>query len=396
MNANEMDEKRAQAVLEQLLSELDIPTSLYVRAEERYQALAKWYHRSASSVAEYDCKVYPQGSFRLGTVIRPLDANEEYDLDLVCGVGISKMTASQHDLKNMVGTETKAYAESMNITAPVEEKSRCWRLKYADEASFHMDILPAIPEDRKIVEQLVNVGIDAALAQHAVAITDLDDPNYDAVCDTWPTSNPKGYARWFEDRMRDAALGYLNSLVESAEYRSTDDVPAYRWKTPLQLVVQILKRHRDVMFKEASDVKPISMIITTLAAHSYEGEASVIEALRSIVVRMQGFIHPESPRIPNPVNPDEDFTDAWSDDPRLEEAFASWHAQLTADVAKFVHLQSLDDARRLLKEAFDVEIGAKNLRHLFDAVPSVSVLERGSRTSRIASNAPKPWGSCNP
>jgi len=50
-----------------------------------------------------------------------------------------------------------------------------------------------------------------------------------------------------------------------------DELPTYRWKTPLQQVVKILKRHRDVMFLDAPDKKPMSIIITTLAGRSIPG-----------------------------------------------------------------------------------------------------------------------------
>lgn len=44
-------------------------------------------HRDASTVRSYDPKVYVQGSFRLGTTIRPSNENEEYDIDSVCEFG---------------------------------------------------------------------------------------------------------------------------------------------------------------------------------------------------------------------------------------------------------------------------------------------------------------------
>ncbi|WP_368514732.1 cyclic GMP-AMP synthase DncV-like nucleotidyltransferase [Rhizobium sp.] len=37
-----------------------------------------------STVRQYDPQVYCQGSFRLGTAIRPLTDDEEYDVDSVC------------------------------------------------------------------------------------------------------------------------------------------------------------------------------------------------------------------------------------------------------------------------------------------------------------------------
>jgi len=41
------------------------------------------------------CRIYPQGSFRLGTVVRPDTRTGEYDIDLVCWLLIAKETVTQ-------------------------------------------------------------------------------------------------------------------------------------------------------------------------------------------------------------------------------------------------------------------------------------------------------------
>lgn len=67
-------------------------------------------------------------------------------------------------------------------------------------------------------------------------------------------------------------------------------VPKYsKEKLPLQRVVQILKRHRDMMFNGDED-KPISIIITTLASKSYGKETSIIDALSNVVANMRNHI----------------------------------------------------------------------------------------------------------
>ena len=37
----------------------------------------------------------------------------------------------------------------------------------------------------------------------------------------------------------------------------------------------LLKRHRDLMFRDNPEFGPISMIITNFAAHAYRGEADI-------------------------------------------------------------------------------------------------------------------------
>jgi hypothetical protein len=133
--------------------------------------------------------------------------------------------------------------------------------------------------------------------------------------------NPRGFARWFEERTRSYAPPRLRRLVESRLYSSVQDVPAYEWKTPLQRSIQVLKRHRDVMFQETPGLAPISMILTNLATHSYNGESDIFTAVTGIVDRMPSFIRAGRPRVPNPADPAEDYADKWTKEPQLEQNF---------------------------------------------------------------------------
>ena len=279
-------------LLEQIVELLDIPPSYYQKAADRYRSLREWLHRDQSQVVKLNPQVYPQGSFRYGTVNRPLLKSEEYDLDLVCEVVLSKSFVSQKQVKNLVGDEIKAYAEAHGFHDPAKEKNRCWRLNYADDISFHMDILPSIPEDQAFIARLEQLGVPHDLAKTAVAITDKRHPKYAVIDPDWPRSNPGGFAGWFEDRMRKVAQARAMQLVMERAYASVDEVPSYEWKTPLQRSIQLLKRHRDVMFKDNRDLRPISMIITTLAAHAYEGETNLHDALSHIIDRMPEFVRP--------------------------------------------------------------------------------------------------------
>ena len=88
-----------------------------------------------------------QGSFRLGTANKP-ENDEEYDLDMGCNLRqhLSKDTNTQEQLKVLVGDELELYRKARTIKEELAEKTRCWRLEYADDLSFHMDIVPCIPE----------------------------------------------------------------------------------------------------------------------------------------------------------------------------------------------------------------------------------------------------------
>lgn len=125
-------------------------------------------------------------------------------------------------------------------------------------------------------------------------------------------------------------------------YGSVEEVPPYKWRTPLQRSIQLLKRHRDVMFMENPKVAPISMVITNLATRAYNGEPNLFEAVINILDRMADFVRPSRPRVPNPANPAEDYADKWNTDPDLEQNFWAWQTQAKADFSRLEKMVGAD------------------------------------------------------
>jgi len=233
------------------------------------------------------------------------------------------------------------------------------------------------------------VGVPLDLAERAIAITDRRHPLYDHKTLTLLSSNPRGFARWFEQQARPIAVTRIRALVESRAYATVDDVPPYEWKTPLQLAIQLLKRHRDVMFVDTLDLAPIAMIITNLAAQAYRGEVDLGEALSNMLERMPSLVRPSTPRVPNPADPAEDYADRWRQDSRLERSFWAWHAQAKADVARLVRAIESGTFEIEVKRVFRVEITVAQSRVTARLVPGVSAAP--APAIHIAS-APRPWG----
>lgn len=71
-------------ILEKIAANLDITATQYQLAVQRYEAVGNWLDADNSPLKPYKPKITPQGSFRLGTVIKPLLEGEEYDVDLTC------------------------------------------------------------------------------------------------------------------------------------------------------------------------------------------------------------------------------------------------------------------------------------------------------------------------
>ena len=388
MNVTDAEQSRFLSII---VDHLDVPKSYYEKAAARHRSLGEWLHHKESAVAAYDPDVRPQGSFRYGTVIRPINEGDAYDLDNVCLLrSLSKSALTQERLKELYGDEVKAYAKANGMIAPVTEHNRCWRLNYADEIQFHLDTLPCVPEETFVVQRLIQAGVAPELARRAIAITDRRHPRYREITAAWHSSNPRGFAAWFEQR---AALGRERRTLAANQIRaSIEDVPPYEWKTALQRAIQILKRHRDVMFRKESDLAPISMIITNLAAQAYSGETDLLIAIRNIVARMPNFVRSTSPRVPNPADPVEDYAEKWANDSRLEKSFWEWHAAVKADLNRIPQLLRRTSLKSDVRSLFLVELTNEEER-IFNSVssrPSASAVFVPPVIS--IPSATKPWG----
>jgi hypothetical protein len=385
-----MDQLAATKILDHIVDTLDIPESHYQKAAERHRSLGEWLCRPESRVAKFSPHVTPQGSFRYGTVVRPIHADAEYDLDNVVTLQMPKTAMTQKDLKVLFGEELKAYARTHGMLTPAEEMPRCWRLHYADEVSFHLDSLPCVGEEQTVIQVLVAHRVPIELARRAVAITDKRHPEYTVITNKWLSSNPRGFARWFEEHTRVYAEPRLRALVEMKRYSSVEEVPPYQWRTPIQRSIQLLKRHRDVMFSEEPELAPISMIITNLATRAYSGEPDIYQAVTGIVAMMHEFVRPEYPRIPNPVDPAEDYADKWRKDSRLEDNFWMWLSQVKSDLAR-LHTLSRDEVEREVRNRLSVNLNREQLS-VIDVPPALNVSVMATAPSVSIPSAPKPWG----
>ena len=264
-----------------------------------------------------------------------------------------------------------------------KEGRRCWTLNYADSAMFHMDILPAIPDDYR---WLLGLGVPFDLARHAVCITDKKRWDIDP---DWPRSNPKGYDLWFRERMK-IVFAQRRKMFAEQMRTNIEDVPEYKVKTPLQRAIQILKRHRDLMFENDPDDKPISIIITTLASHAYNNQEDLFDALSSIINGMPEYISQVNGKvwISNPVNPRENFADKWQENPEKELKFRRWLFKAQEDISSAFSERGINNVTDRLKPAFGERATNEAVKRMGDEfrVKRESGLLKMSATTGILGN----------
>ena len=339
-------------LFEAMAEELDIPDSKYEDAKKKYDAVGEWLGQPDSNLSVFMPKIFTQGSIRLGTCVRPL-GQDEYDIDLVCKLIIDS-NINQKDVYNLVGRRLQKNGHYESILEP---KNRCWRLNYAGD--FHMDIIPAIPDDGRNDTSLL------------IPDKELEE---------WQCTNPEGYINWFIKQMemrRDILLKSARAEVE--------DIPDYKIKTPLQRSIQILKRHRDIIFKDDLADKPISIIITTLAAKVYNNEADIFEALTNIIHGMLYQFDEVDGEIAvlNPTNEEENFADKWRKHPERKEKFLFWLTELNTYLLDLLKLRGSPLIKKSLTDVFEektVDGAFKRLAEKNEALRDEGLLKMDTKT----------------
>ena len=386
--------------LEQVANQIDIPPGKYQDAVDRYQAVGRWLEGGEYPGCSEELSIYPQGSFRLGTVVRPIRSGIEasYDIDLVCELPLRKDQSTPQEVKSLVGDQLKRHGTYRNQLDT--EGRRCWTLEYAekDGVGFHIDVLPAVLDGYRFLST-------------ALAITSKNGSTY-----SWSASDPHGYGAWFDSKNE---AGFNRTVVEQKQaiqrhssviYASIDDVPDQLVRTPLQRSIQLMKRHRDLRFNhhDRIDYAPISIIITTLAANLYHNEVDVYSALSGIVGKLQahtslvegksidrslaemGLIQKYQNGtwyIGNPVNPAENFADRWHEDNHARaRAFFAWVDALQKDLLYILS----EPNPRILKENLGQVLGTAAVSKYFDDL--VSPTKPIVKPPHIhITRPPKPW-----
>lgn len=327
---NEVQREQLGRLLQHAAEALDIPDALYEEAVAKYEQVGQWLEEQDAENGRNPPEIYPQGSFRLGTVVRPLTDKDEYDIDLVYRRDLQKESTTQKKIKEEAGEHLRGYVailEDRGDAAPtLDEGRRCWTLTYDDR--FHMDVLPAIPDPKGHAENIL--------------VTDRE-------LREWQHSNPIGYAEWFKTCMR-VQFFEQRSRVAAMLKEAAERVPDWKVKTPLQRAVQLLKRHRDFYFQDEQDNRPVSIIITTLAAHAYRNQANLYDALLAIVRDMPEYIENRDgvAWVANPVNPKENFADKWQSHPVRAEKFLAWLQRVEDDFTRAISLGGLQRIVELL------------------------------------------------
>lgn len=389
-----------------IISNLDISPTLYKNAVEKYNSLAEHLQRKGLNV-----EIYPQGSFALGTVVRPYsqDDTASYDLDFICQVSnTDRDSFSASELREAV---KKALCEGERYEEKVEVFDECFTVRYADVngISFSIDIVPATDESNYNKINLAKKAQNPDLIETSIAIPRCVERKYD-----WITNNPKGYREWF-NRINDNYLAVTRNSyrqqyfeVHKSVFSSVEEIPSELERSSLQRVIQILKHHRDVFYsrhKDGEEHRPISAIINTIVTdiakhanpasdvyelltyvvnefYTYSLQLTMNEALFTQQYADKTAIKKRGNKwvIQNPANPDDNLANSWTD--KTAEIFFKWAENLRTDLIESLTLSD-SDFRVCIENAFGEHAVESRWGKKYKSLETPTII--------TSNNTAKPW-----
>ncbi len=330
-----LEDKKTQLddLLDQMAEELQLDESRYNRIIKHYEAVKNWIEEDEKFFKPYKYDVYPHGSVRILTTVKPI-GKDEFDLDIAIHL---KTQWASHTPEKVYKELKRRLEEHETYKAMLEPKNRCIRLNYSGD--FHMDILPGIQEDD--------------WDENKIRIPDRELGH-------WVSSNPRGYANWFLGKANMVKQSLLEKALR-AENVPDDD---FEKKKPLQRAVQLIKRYRDIYFQKNDTYKTSSIVVTTIAGQFYAGEDSIYDTVDGIITNIRTKIT-ASPtariKVLNPVNEAEDFTDKWESEPGYYTAFRGFCNYLHKEWQALKKENGVIEEGKVLKGLFgdDVYINAQ-------------------------------------
>lgn len=356
-------ERELLSVLEIILSTCDLPPDLHQKAQQHY--VEKTDHlRRCPHFADLEVTLKPHGSSAIGTVVPPIRAmNGEFDVDLLIVIEASTSSFVPKELHSRVGTYLKKEYEK-----EVRAIRYGWVLDYAVEDRMHFDVVPAV---RSVHETEGKI----------LSIANWRENN-------WKETNPEGFTSGFLAISKllpiyDEELVALanRAAAKSAEVK-VDPLPGPSpMKSPLQRMVQLAKRHRDLWYFQRDgdglSRKPASIVLTSILWYAYQRYVigQRFDSLLSVLTVLADSLR--DPRIliqtveegvtrftlPNPSLPTENLVAKWNSANKVPEVkeFFEW----VAGFRNFVRQLKIIEGSHNLQAHLSTGLGSNAVQQAF-------------------------------
>lgn len=339
----------ADALLADVAIRIQLSPTAYNLAVQRYESIKAWIERTDSPLRGFIELFYPQGSMATGSTIASRLRTDEFDIDVVAALLIDATTAPSEVL-DLLYRAIRGQAGSRYFEM-AERRTRCVTVHYADD--MHLDVTPMVrrpywPERESWLFHH-HEGTPPALAMRLIA-------------------NPYGFAEWFNSNTPSDYAFAQQYEARSRAYGQTimagsaedDPVPPQEplgRKSMAVIVLQLMKRWRNVQYDRRLGRRPPSILMSKLVADSAGQTDSLAHELlhqaRQMLSVFEGchrsgrLIHEA-----NPVCSEDLLTDRWPVSIEEQSQFIGDLENLVADAERLVKGCSLDEMKAILTRLF--------------------------------------------
>lgn len=320
------------ALLELVCFRIQLTETQDSKARSHYAAVSDWLARPGSPLHFLSPHIYPQGSQRLGTTTKPF-GQTEFDLDAICKFDI-QVECHPGLVYRLLWDRLW---DNLTYRPMMKPMPRCIRLEYAGD--FHLDIAPAVPD--------LEYGGSCILVPDLNANLAPEHPENDQ----WKSTNPIGYADWFENRCVEQIL--LNTKYARAQVDPVPDKEPVHAKAALKRSVQLFKRWRDKEYQDRPHLSPPSIILTTLSGHYYRGQSLCTDSLQTILeCTVQHIESGATICLKNPAHKNENICEKWDNTPGSYRDFTNSVTAFRDRWDRLLHCRGIHEIEEELSDLF--------------------------------------------
>ena len=321
----------------------------YQMTVERYQKINKLIEHDGSPLKDLVELFYPQGSMAIGATIASRLRTDEFDIDVVAQLDLPDCIPP-HEPLDMLFEAIRGEPGS-RYYKKTKRRTRCVTVDYEDK--MHIDVTP-------VIRRLGTPERESWLFHDRPEAP--REPSYRLI------ANPYGFAEWFKantppdqdfaDIFEKRAAEYEQLMFKEAA--DSDPVPPQEppfQKSKAVIVLQLLKRWRNVQYDARSGRRPPSILIAKLVADAANHTDRLSEELllqaRYTLHEFQCF-HNAGYRIhvTNPVCEQDVLTDRWPESLQDQAIFIDDLKNLVTKVEMLVSGCDLGEMKKIMVELF--------------------------------------------
>ena len=321
----------------------------YDMATERYQKISKLIERGDSPLKDRVDLFYPQGSMAIGATIASKLKTDEFDIDVVAQLGLPESVLPREPLDLLF--EAIRGEPGSRYYRMTKRRTRCVTVNYSDK--MHIDITPLIRRQ---------------YTRERESWIFHDRPEAPQESSKKFIANPYGFAEWFKANTppdqdfagifeKRAAEYDQQMLVVAADSEPVPPhEPPFR-KSKAVIVLQLLKRWRNVQYDTRQGRRPPSILIAKLIADAANhtdrlSEELLYQAQHMLSVFQKCHSAGKHIHAANPMCSRDILTDRWPETLQDQEVFIRDLEKLVTKIKRLVSGCALDEMQEIMVGLF--------------------------------------------